>query len=32
MAKQRFDEKLYNLLKTNPNLVDNTGDLLRDKI
>ena len=32
MTKQRFDEKLYNLLKTNPNLVDNTGDLLRDKI
>ena len=32
MAKERFDEKLYNLLKTNPNLVDNTGDLLRDKI
>ena len=32
MAKQRFDEKLYNLLKTNRNLVDDTGDLLRDKI
>ena len=32
MAKQRFDEKLTRLLKTNPNLVDDTGDLLRDKI
>ena len=32
MTKQRFDEKLTNLLKTNLNLVDNTGEILRDKI
>ena len=32
MGKERFDEKLARLLKNNPNLVDDTGDLLRDKI
>ena len=32
MGKERFDEKLSNLLKRNPSLVDDTGALLRDKI
>ena len=32
MGKERFDEKLARLLKNNPNLVDDTGDLLRDKM
>ena len=32
MGRERFDEKLTKLLKNNPNLVDDTGDLLRDKI
>lgn len=32
MGKERFDEKLTRLLKSNPNLVDDTGALLRDKI
>ena len=32
MGKERFDEKLARLLKNNPSLVDDTGDLLRDKI
>lgn len=32
MSKERFDEKLVRLLKSNPNFVDNTGELLRDKV
>ena len=32
MTKERFDEKLTKLLKTNPEFVDDTGELLRDKI
>ena len=32
MATERFDEKLTKLLKTNPDFVDNTGELLRDKV
>ena len=32
MAKERFDEKLTKLLKTNPDFVDNTGELLSDKV
>ena len=32
MAKERFDERLTKLLKTNPNFVDNTGELLSDKV
>ena len=32
MRKERFDEKLTKLLKTNPELVDDTGELLRDKV
>ena len=32
MAKERFDERLTKLLKTNPDFVDDTGELLRDKI
>ena len=32
MAKERFDERLTKLLKTNPGFVDDTGELLRDKI
>ena len=32
MTKERFDEKLTKLLKTDTNLVDDTGELLRDKI
>ena len=30
--KVRFDERLINLLKTNPDFVDDTGELLRDRI
>ena len=32
MSKERFDEKLIELLKRNPDFVDNTGELLRDKV
>ena len=32
MINERFDEKLTELLKTNPEFVDGTGDLLRDKV
>ena len=32
MTKDRFDEKLTKLLETNPDFVDDTGELLRDKI
>ena len=32
MKTERFDEKLIKLLKTNPDFVDDTGELLRDKI
>ena len=32
MTKERFDEKLTKLLKTNPDFIDDTGELLRDKI
>ena len=32
MSKERFDEKLIRLLKSNPNFVDDTGELLRDKV
>ena len=32
MAKERFDERLTKLLKTNPDFVDDTGELLCDKI
>ena len=32
MAKEKFNERLTELLKTNPNFVDNTGELLRDKV
>ena len=32
MTKERFDEKLTKLLETNPDFVDDTGELLRDKI
>ena len=32
MRKERFDEKLTELLKTNPDFIDDTGELLRDKI
>lgn len=32
MSKERFDEKLIRLLKSNPDFVDNTGELLRDKV
>ena len=32
MTKERFDEKLIKLLKTDTNLVDETGEILRDKI
>ena len=32
MSKERFDEKLVRLLKSNPNFVDDTGELLRDKV
>ena len=32
MRKERFDEKLTKLLKTNPDFIDDTGELLRDKI
>ena len=30
--KERFDDKLIALLKTNPNFVDRTGELLRDRV
>ena len=32
MRIERFDEKLTKLLKTNPDFIDDTGELLRDKI
>ena len=32
MSREKFDEKLIGLLKSNPDFVDNTGELLRDKI
>ena len=32
MGKERFDERLTKLLKTHPDFIDNTGELLRDKI
>lgn len=32
MRKERFDEKLTKLLKTNPEFVDKTGDLLHTKV
>ena len=32
MSKEKFDEKLIELLKSNPDFVDNTGELLRDKV
>ena len=32
MSTQRFDERLIELLKTNPDFVDNTGELLRDRV
>ncbi len=32
MSEKRFDVKLTELLKTNPNFVDNTGELLRESI
>ncbi len=32
MGKERFDERLTKLLKTNPDFVDDTRELLRDKI
>ena len=32
MSTNRFDEKLIALLKTNPDFVDNTGELLRDRV
>ena len=32
MSKEKFDEKLIGLLKSNPDFVDNTGELLRDKV
>ena len=32
MTKERFDEKLTKLLKTHPDFVDDTGELLRDKV
>ena len=32
MSKERFDEKLIGLLKSNPDFVNNTGELLRDKV
>ena len=32
MSKEKFDEKLIGLLKSNPDLVDNTGAFLRDKV
>ena len=32
MNKERFDEKLTKLLKTNPDFIDDTGELLRDKV
>ena len=32
MARERFDEKLTKLLKTHPDFVDDTGELLRDKV
>ena len=32
MSKERFDEKLMGLLKSNSDFVDDTGELLRDKV
>ena len=32
MSKEKLDEKLIELLKSNPDFVDNTGELLRDKV
>ena len=32
MSEERFDVKLTELLKNNPNFVDNTGELLRESI
>ena len=32
MSKERFDEKLIRLLKSNPDFVDDIGELLRDKV
>lgn len=32
MSKERFDEKLIRLLKSNPDFVDDTGEFLRDKV
>ena len=32
MKKERFDEKLIKLLKTNLDFIDDTGELLRDKV
>ena len=32
MSKERFNEKLIKLLKSNSDFVDNTGELLRDKV
>ena len=32
MSKERFDEKLIELLKSNRDFVDDTGELLRDKV
>ena len=32
MRKERFDERLIKLLESNPEFVDDTGELLRDKI
>ncbi len=32
MSKERFDEKLVKLLKSNPDFVDDTGELLRAKV
>lgn len=32
MSEKRFDVKLTELLKTNPNFVDNSGELLRESI
>ena len=32
MSKERFHERLFTLLKKNPNYTDDTGELLRDRV
>ena len=32
MSQERFDERLAALLRKNPDFVDDTGELLRDRV